>query len=88
MNGNYELLVVTLLGQFPSVVEQAFKQADPSQVSKYSLQLARAFNKYYAHTKVLGDDDSKQSKLSFCYAVFIVLKESLELLGIQAPERM
>ncbi|MEK4565511.1 arginine--tRNA ligase [Alkalihalobacillus sp. FSL R5-0424] len=88
MNGNYEWPVVTLMGQFPSVVEQAFKQADPSQVSKYSLQLARAFNKYYAHTKVLGDDDSKQSKLSFCYAVFIVLKESLELLGIQAPERM
>lgn len=89
VTGDYEWQVISLIDQFPRVVEQAFEQADPSQVAKYSLQLSRAFNKYYAHTKILVDDEDKlSSKLSFCYAVSIVLKESLNLLGIQAPVKM
>ncbi|MFF2176257.1 arginine--tRNA ligase [Lysinibacillus sp. NPDC058147] len=80
--------VVLLLEQFPNVIANAFEQADPSQIAKYALQLARQFNKYYAHNKVLVDDNQRTSRLAFCRCVAIVLKESLTLLGIAAPKKM
>ena len=80
--------IIKLLDQFPSLVEKSFDQADPSQVARYSLLLARSFNKYYAHTKILVEDNHKQTKLAFSYAVSLVLKECLRLLGIAAPAKM
>ncbi|WP_285769436.1 arginine--tRNA ligase [Peribacillus sp. SI8-4] len=86
--GEYAWPVIQLLEQFPITVQKSFEQADPSQIAKFSLQLARAFNKYYAHTKVLVDDEWKQMKLSFASCVAIVLKDALRLLGISAPSQM
>ncbi|TQR35980.1 arginine--tRNA ligase [Lysinibacillus sphaericus] len=80
--------VVLLLEQFPNVIVNAFEQADPSQIAKYALQLARVFNKYYAQNKILVDDSQRTSRLAFCHCVAIVLKESLVLLGIAAPKKM
>ena len=78
--------VVLLLEQFPNVIVNAFELADPSQIAKYALQLARVFNKYYAQNKILVDDSQRTSRLAFCHCVAIVLKESLVLLGIAAPK--
>ncbi|MFD9628868.1 arginine--tRNA ligase [Peribacillus muralis] len=86
--GEYAWPVIQLLEQFPIIVQKSFEQADPSQVAKFSLQLARAFNKYYAHTKVLVDDEWKQMKLSIAFCVATVLKDALRLLGISAPNQM
>jgi len=80
--------VILLLEQFPKVIPNAFEQADPSQIAKYALQLARHFNKYYAQNKVLVNDSQIKSRLAFCRCVSIVLKESLALLGIAAPKNM
>ncbi|MFJ8511548.1 arginine--tRNA ligase [Lysinibacillus xylanilyticus] len=80
--------VILLLEQFPKIISNAFEQADPSQIAKYALQLARQFNKYYAQNKVLVEDSKRTSRLAFCHCVAVVLKESLALLGIAAPKKM
>ncbi|MCK1998411.1 arginine--tRNA ligase [Psychrobacillus psychrodurans] len=80
--------IIQLLEDFPRVVEKAFDNADPSQIAKFSLLLARQFNKYYARTKILADDGTTSSKLAFAFSVSVVLKESLRLLGVPAPEKM
>lgn len=80
--------VILLLEQFPKIISNAFEQADPSQIAKYALQLARQFNKYYAQNKVLVEDSQRTSRLAFCHCVAVVLKESLALLGIAAPKKM
>ncbi|PJO44978.1 arginine--tRNA ligase [Lysinibacillus xylanilyticus] len=80
--------VILLLEQFPKIISDAFEQADPSQIAKYALQLARQFNKYYAQNKVLVEDSQRTSRLAFCHCVAVVLKESLALLGIAAPKKM
>lgn len=80
--------IIQLLEDFPRVVEKAFDNADPSQIAKFSLLLARQFNKYYARTKILADDGTTSSKLAFAFTVSVVLKESLRLLGVPAPEKM
>lgn len=86
--GEYAWSVLQLLEQYPIIVQKSFEQADPSQIAKFSLQLSRAFNKYYAHTKILVEDEWKQMKLSFAFSVATVLKDALSLLGISAPTKM
>ncbi len=79
---------VTALNEFPSVVESACKDFEPSEIAKYSLKLAKAFNKYYAHSKILVEDDKLGARLALVKSVSIVLKESLNLLGVKAPDEM
>ncbi|AST92692.1 arginine--tRNA ligase [Sutcliffiella cohnii] len=80
--------VVKLLIEFPSVIEKSFINYEPSQVAKYVIDLAREFNKYYSHVKVLTEDEQIASRLALVQAVTIVLEEGLRLLGIQAPKEM
>lgn len=70
------------------MVAKAFELADPSQIAKFLIELSRAFNKYYAHTRILEDNVTIHVKLTLCASVAIVLEEGLRLLGIQAPEEM
>lgn len=79
---------ITALKDFSNVVINACRDFEPSEIAKYSLRLAKSFNKYYAHSKVLVEDDQLGARLSLVKAVSIVLKESLSLLGVKAPDEM
>ena len=48
----------------------------------------QAFNKYYAHTRILDESPERDSRLALCYATATVLKEALRLLGVEAPDEM
>ncbi|KRM96649.1 arginyl-tRNA synthetase [Liquorilactobacillus aquaticus DSM 21051] len=80
--------VLRLLESFSMIVKRAVKEYEPSVVAKYSLHLAKSFNKYYAHTKILKNDEQLTARLALAKSVASVLKESLRLLGVQAPEEM
>lgn len=80
--------IIKLLQAFPDVVSQAAEQYEPSVIAKHSLRLAQAFNKYYAHTKILVEDEQKEARLALVYAVTTILKEDLRLLGVHAPNKM
>lgn len=79
---------VVLLANYPNIISEAFEQMDPSLIAKFALQLAKAFNKFYATTKILAPDDSINSRLALCKSTSIVLQDCLNLLGIEAPEKM
>ncbi|GLB46732.1 arginine--tRNA ligase [Philodulcilactobacillus myokoensis] len=80
--------VLKLLNDFPRIVKMACDEFEPSDIAKYSLKLSKAFNKYYAHTKVLVKDDELVARLSLVKSISIVLKEALRLLGVKAPDQM
>ncbi|WP_445487360.1 arginine--tRNA ligase [Niallia sp. 03133] len=80
--------VIKTLESFPESVKRAMDNYDPSEIAKYVIELSKAFNKYYASTRILKEDDHKQQRLTLVYAVTIVLKEGLRLLGIAAPQEM
>ncbi|HEU4962997.1 MAG TPA: arginine--tRNA ligase [Bacilli bacterium] len=81
--------VVTLLLNFPTVVERAGQEFDPSLIGKYVIDLAQAFNKFYANVRVLAEDAAVQTaRLHLVKATTIVLTEGLRLLGLQAPQEM
>jgi arginyl-tRNA synthetase len=81
--------VVTLLLNFPNVVERAGAEFDPSAVGKYIIDLAQAFNKFYANVRVLAEEEAvRLARLQLVAATALVLKEGLRLLGLEAPAEM
>ncbi|MFZ0075634.1 MAG: arginine--tRNA ligase [Exiguobacterium undae] len=85
---DYSWGVVSMLNQFSTVIDRAFTRREPSIISRYVLDLAQSFNKYYGQVRVLEDDAEKQSRLALVKSVTIVLTEGLRLLGVGAPEEM
>ena len=79
---------ILLLQDYPTIVEKAYEEADPSLIAKYALQLARSFNKFYGNTKILVHDDQLPTRLLYCSCVADVLADALRLLGIAAPKEM
>ena len=80
--------IIKSLSAFPKVVKQAAHEFEPSDIAKYALQLAKDFNQYYAHSRILKADAQLGARLSLVKSVSIVLKESMRLLGVKSPDRM
>lgn len=80
--------IIKLLQDFARVVKRAAENYDPSLTAKYAINLAQAFNKYYAHTRILDESPERDSRLALSYSTAVVLKEALRLLGVDAPEKM
>lgn len=80
--------IIKHIQNFSTVVERAGDTFDPSLIAKYAINLAQAFNKYYAHTRILDESPERDSRLALAYTTGVVLKEALRLLGVKAPEKM
>ena len=80
--------VIKTLENFPQAIKKAFEAYEPSHISQYLIDLAKAFNKYYGNTRILEDDEQQEARLNLVHATTIVLKEGLRLLGIGAPEEI
>ena len=80
--------IIKLLQDFARVVKRASDNFEPSLIAKYAISLAQAFNKYYAHTRILDENSERDSRLALSYTTAVVLKEALRMLGVEAPEKM
>jgi arginyl-tRNA synthetase len=73
----------------PSETEKAAQELNPSRITRFVLELAQVFNKFYETCRIKGEEESvQQSRLTLCHAVKIVLKNTLDMLKIEAPEKM
>ena len=81
--------VVRLIGQFPEVAKNALNRSEPSMITRFSVDLAQAYNKFYYERKVMVDDlGARRARLMLTEATRDLLRRSLSLIGIAAPERM
>lgn len=80
--------IIKLIQDFARVVKRASDNFEPSLIAKYAISLAQAFNKYYAHTRILDETPKRDSRLALSYTTAVVLKEALRMLGVEAPEKM
>lgn len=84
-----EIQIAKLLYNFPNVIQDAIEKYEPSFVTRYAVNLASAFNKFYNACPILSaEEDLKTARLFLTYSVNRVLKISLGLIGLQAPEKM
>lgn len=80
--------LISFLGQYSEAIKRAALNYDPSVIAKYALELAKKFNQYYAHTRILDKDEAQPARLALTQAVSDVLKSALDLLDIKAPDEM
>ena len=84
-----EYAVISLLGKFKDVVKNAGEKYEPSYVTRYALDLATAFNKFYIDCKIAVEDaNTRNFRLAITKAVKITLTNALTLLGIETVEEM
>ena len=81
--------ILRTLARFPEVLEKASAQREPSVVSHYVLELARAFHASYKVLRVRGvEPELARARLRLFDAVQSVLGEGLRILGLDVLERM
>ena len=62
---------------------------EPYFITRQIVEIAKAYNKFYNSVTInTGDKELKKARLMLSYATKTVIKTGLDLLGIEAPERM
>ncbi len=87
---NEEKKLIKKLIEFPDMIEQVLKDLKPHYLCNYAYELANIFNEFYHACPVLKADIKKlrDFRLTLVKATKITLKNSLNLLGIDTPEKM
>ena len=82
--------IILHIYKYPSIIEEACKQYDPSVIAQYVFQLAKLYNRFYNEFKILKADKEaeKQFRIYLSKITGIIIKKSLYLLCIKVPERM
>jgi arginyl-tRNA synthetase len=75
------------LADFPTVVAEATERRGPQAIPSYAIRLADDFHRFYHHHRVLGSD-TEAFRLALVRATRDVIARSLDLVGVEAPERM
>jgi arginyl-tRNA synthetase len=89
LNHSSELELIKQLVKFPEIVEDCAKDYQLQRIPQYALNLATAFHQFYRDCKVLTENkDLREARLGLILATKQVIKNTLDLMGISAPERM
>ena len=81
--------VVRLIDDFPGVVRLAVERNEPSLVTRFSVELAKAYNKFYYEHRILDDDlSARAARVQLTRAASQTIKTALGLIGVEAPDRM
>jgi arginyl-tRNA synthetase len=85
-----EIEIIKMLIDYEQQIEQAAAEYDPSGIATYSYELAKRFHKFYHDVRVIKAEsaEAKSFRLVLSDMVSRVLGHSMDLLGIEMPERM
>ena len=79
--------LVKRLAEFPTVVAEATERRGPHALTVYAIRLADDFHRFYHEHRVLESDD-EAFRLALSQATKTVIARSLDLVGVEAPDRM
>jgi len=85
-----EIELIRHIAEFPSTINASAKNYDPAKITKYAIELASLFHKFYDSCSVKNADSSelRLARLALCISVKQVLENALTILNISAPEKM
>lgn len=85
-----EIELIRHLASLPREIDTAAKSYDPSKITKYSVDLATLFHRFYdaCSVKNAENDDLRNARILLCVAVRQTLRNVLEILNIDRPEKM
>jgi arginyl-tRNA synthetase len=80
--------LVKRLAEFPALVAEATERRAPHAIPTYAIRVADDFHRFYHEQRVLGSGDWQPFRLALVRATQGVVARSLDLIGVDAPERM
>lgn len=85
-----EIELIRHIAELPSTVNASARTYDPAKITKYAIELATLFHRFYDSCSVKNaeTDELRLARLSLCISVKQVLENALEILKIDAPEKM
>ncbi len=84
-----EINLIKLLYNFPDAIVDAMEKFEPSFITRHTVEIAKAFNKFYNSCPILSvDEDLMKARLMLVYGAKTVIRTGLSLLGIEAPNKM
>lgn len=84
-----ELALCRLLPELPVLVARTAETKDPTRLTRYATELATAFHQFYHNCRILTEDAAlTRARLALARATRVVLANTLDLMGMEAPERM
>ena len=84
-----ELALIRFISKFPDEINLSAREYDPSKLTRYCLELAQLFHKFYTVCRVKGAEENiMQARLNLCVAAKITFKNLLTILKIETPEKM
>lgn len=84
-----EFALITEIAKFPGEIEESVKTYDPSRITKYAVELATMFHKFYNACRVRGEsEDVMLARIALCSATKTVIKNVLTMLKVSVPESM
>lgn len=89
IESTYAFDLLNKVYEFKNVVEIAAIKQMPHLITNYVYELATLFHSYYAHEKIISDDINYTSeRINLIKTVKITLKNALNLIGVEALEKM
>ena len=90
LSSNFEKNLIKKIAMFDVQVNDSVKNLSPKVIARYSYDLSVAFSSFYEHVKVLASETPELLNARLCLVISFqkTLKSALDLLGIDAPERM
>ena len=89
LQDEYSLNIIKIIYNFEDTLIQVTNKEEPSILSRYLIDLAKAFSNFYNENKILGEEEKLQkARIYMTYMVSNILKIGMSLLGIQMPEKM
>ncbi|TAL40359.1 MAG: arginine--tRNA ligase [Chitinophagaceae bacterium] len=82
--------LIIKLEQYPTIVEQAADEHNPSVLAIYVFEVAKTYNTFYTEHSVMNaeNEEKKQLRLQLCEMTANTIASAMSLLGIKVPERM
>ncbi len=90
LNTNQEIELIKSLEKFKETIKRAAIEYEPAILSRYLIDVATKFSRFYNECNVvnLEDEQLKTARSILVYATGIVIKNGLDILGIECPEKM
>jgi arginyl-tRNA synthetase len=82
--------LIKSLAEFPMIIQDSYRNNKPHLLPNYLFKLASNFNKFYRDCPVISEknEDIRNSRIKLVYGAKIVIKNGLDLLGIESPKEM
>ena len=89
LQDEYSIRLAKLIYGFEDVLVQVTDKNEPSILSRYLIDVAKAYSNFYNENKIINDDKALQdARVYLTYSVGRILKTGAELLGIKMPDKM